>query len=128
VFTHASLELAMVAAIELGDATPLMAHGRAIYPLPDRPNVTILVLLTRAGVFAVENRCPHMGRALSDARIHGRRLTCLAPGRSFDMGTGTPRSAGGGRRGPTGSRVRTFRAWLSAGRVFTVEHPPHIGD
>jgi nitrite reductase/ring-hydroxylating ferredoxin subunit len=118
----------MVAAIELGDATPLVAHGRAVYPLPDRPNVTILVLLTRAGVFAVENRCPHMGRALSDARIRGRRLTCLAHGRSFDLGTGTPLSAGRRSRVTTGTRVRTFRAWLSAGRVFIVEHPTHIGD
>jgi nitrite reductase (NADH) small subunit len=62
-------------------------------------------------VFATVNRCPHLGRVLDDAPVHGHTLTCPGHSRSFDLRTGKP-----ARRGT--DPLPVVRAWLDDGQVF----------
>jgi len=50
----------------------------------------ISLLLTRIDgkVYAIENRCPHLGLPLARGRIDGTAITCPFHGSSFDVCTG----------------------------------------
>lgn len=76
----------------------------------------VLVLRLRHGVFAVVNRCPHLGRPLDDARVRGHVLTCRGHGRSYSLRSG--RSAN--TFAPSGPpKLRRVPAWTEGGRLFT---------
>lgn len=48
----------------------------------------VLVLRTESGVFAFEDRCPHLGLPLSKGTLEGQTLTCFAHQFQFDAETG----------------------------------------
>lgn len=75
----------------------------------------LLVLRLRHGVFALVNRCPHLGRPLDDGRIRGHSLQCRGHGRSYSLRTG--RSAGTlAWGGPP--KLRRVPAWTENGDLY----------
>jgi toluene monooxygenase system ferredoxin subunit len=48
----------------------------------------VLLLRTDAGVFAYEDRCPHLGVPLSQGALQGSTLTCAAHHYQYDACTG----------------------------------------
>ncbi|MGH3168392.1 MAG: Rieske (2Fe-2S) protein [Trebonia sp.] len=79
------------------------------------PVEELLVLRLRGRLFALVNRCPHLGRELDDARVHGYVLTCRGHGKSYSLRSG--RMAGARSwRGPV--MLRSVRAWDEGGKVF----------
>ena len=48
----------------------------------------VLLLRTDAGIFAYEDRCPHLGLPLSTGTLDGHTLTCAAHHFQFDATTG----------------------------------------
>jgi toluene monooxygenase system ferredoxin subunit len=48
----------------------------------------VLLLRTDAGLFAYEDRCPHLGLPLSTGTLEGQTLTCAAHQFQFDATTG----------------------------------------
>jgi toluene monooxygenase system ferredoxin subunit len=48
----------------------------------------VLLLRTDAGIFAYEDRCPHLGLPLSAGTLDGHTLTCAAHHFQFDAATG----------------------------------------
>jgi nitrite reductase/ring-hydroxylating ferredoxin subunit len=82
----------------------------------DVEHTEVLVVRTRRGFFGVENRCPHLNRALTDATVCGRKLVCAGHKRGYDLASGKPTA----RLVPGGRALRTFdvavvddRLWLS---------------
>ncbi len=82
--------------IDLGPADELLASGRAVF---DIDTGQVLILRTRAGVFAIENACPHLGQRLDDGEIRRARLRCGAHAREYDLRSGFERTGRGGGRG-----------------------------
>jgi toluene monooxygenase system ferredoxin subunit len=60
-----------------------------------------VVVHTEAGVTAFEDRCPHLGVALSEGTLDGEVLVCRAHGWSYDVRTGCGVN-------PAGSRLVRF--------------------
>jgi 3-phenylpropionate/trans-cinnamate dioxygenase ferredoxin subunit len=96
-----------------GPAGRLLSEGRALVYVGE---TEVLVVRTRRGISAVENRCPHLGRDLSDAVVSGRKLICRGHSRGYDLGSGNPT----GRLVPCEPALRMFdvaliddRLWLS---------------
>lgn len=75
----------------------------------------VLLLRLRRGVFAVVNRCPHLGRPLDDARVRGHVLTCQGHGRSYSLRSGRSANANA-LSGPP--KLRRVPAWTEGGRLF----------
>ena len=101
------------AILDLGPTADVLVKGRAIVEVG--PAFTpILIVRTIRGVFAVENRCPHRGVPLSDARAHGRNITCPLHGLTFDMTSGSCRTRGKAKRPP----LPLYRAWTHRGRLY----------
>jgi toluene monooxygenase system ferredoxin subunit len=48
----------------------------------------VLLVRTDAGIFAYEDRCPHLGLPLSAGTLDGHTLTCAAHHYQFDATTG----------------------------------------
>jgi nitrite reductase/ring-hydroxylating ferredoxin subunit len=109
-------ERARADVLDLGPVEDTLSSGRAVIAIePDEPPV--LVVRTRKGVFAIQNRCPHLGLALDNATVRGHKLTCAHHGRRYDIKSGTCLSAGLSPR--TRMRVLvTYRAWIQNGHVF----------
>jgi nitrite reductase/ring-hydroxylating ferredoxin subunit len=101
--------------VQLGQTGELFGDGdRAIVTVirTDGSAEELLVLRDRRGrVFAAVNRCPHLGRILDNAPVHGHTLTCPGHSRSFDLRTGRPT-----RRGT--NPLPVVRAWIEEGQVF----------
>lgn len=75
----------------------------------------VLVIRARGHLYALVNRCPHLDRALDDARVRGRVLTCRGHGRSYNLRSG--RAAGTLSRGGP-AVLRRIRAWDEGGKLF----------
>lgn len=104
-------------AFDCGAADVVLANGRAVIHFDA---IDVLVVRTRRGIFAVEDRCPHMGRRLSDASISRRTLTCREHGLRYDLPSGRP--AG---RAPVRRRaLRTFDVVIEAGRLWLSPRAP----
>lgn len=71
------------------------------------------VLLLKFGdeVFAYENRCLHMGAALSDGFLEGETLTCPLHAWQYDARTGKGIN-------PTDVCLKSFRVSIENGTVF----------
>jgi 3-phenylpropionate/trans-cinnamate dioxygenase ferredoxin component len=98
-------------ALDGGPADALLSDGRTLAHFAD---LEVLVVRTRRGVFAFENRCPHMGRHLGDAPVSGRKVICKGHNHTFDLGSGKPK----GGFGPGGRRLRTFDVTILDGRLW----------
>jgi nitrite reductase/ring-hydroxylating ferredoxin subunit len=103
--------------VDVASADDLARDGRLVVSPPGL-GADVLLVSTRRGVFAVENRCPHRGALLEDAAVDGRTVTCPMHGRRFDLRSG--RCTGG----PATSPLRTWPAWIADGRVFLQAHRP----
>ena len=97
--------------VDVASAEELLRHRRLVVTQEDL-GTAILVVLTRRGVFAVENRCPHRGAPLDDAGIRGRTVTCPMHGRRYDLRSG--RCSNGATTAP----LRTWPARIVDGRVL----------
>ena len=102
--------------MDVASAEELGRRGRLVVSPPGL-GADVLLVSTRRGVFAVENRCPHRSALLEDAAVDGRTITCPMHGRRFDLRSG--RCAGG----PATPPVRTWPAWVAHGRVFLLRPP-----
>jgi toluene monooxygenase system ferredoxin subunit len=76
----------------------------------------VRLLLVRVGesVLAYEDRCPHLGVALSEGSLCGRTLTCRAHHWQYDVATGQGVN-------PRRVRLTPIRARQCAGRLLVAE-------
>jgi nitrite reductase (NADH) small subunit len=100
--------------IDLGSIEDVLSTDRAVVTVP-ATGTLVLILRTTRGVFAFENRCPHLGSSLADAEVRGRRLTCPAHGYQYDLASG---QCVRGRLGPR--RLTTYPLRIERGRVWLV--------
>jgi len=79
----------------------------------------VLLARTEAGVFAYEDRCPHLGLPLSSGTLVGDVITCAAHHFQFDATTGQGRN-------PSCLRLRAYPVECHAGviRVDITSRPP----
>src|SRR5580692_9985548 len=114
--------------VRAGTLEELKSYGRLVVHGPHRP---ILVIEEGDRVYALDNRCPHMGFPLDRGSVEDGILTChwhharfdLASGCTFDLwADDVPTCAvgryGSGLNSATGSPVLTggsdyTRAWLT---------------
>src|SRR3974390_35838 len=68
-----------------GSIEELKAKGRLVLPGSHRP---ILVIYDRGRVFALDNRCPHMGFPLERGSVEDGILTCHWHHARFDLESG----------------------------------------
>jgi nitrite reductase (NADH) small subunit len=94
----------------VADSAQLRRCGR-LRVTPPGFATAILLVHTRRGVFAVEERCPHRGNSLATAVVSATAITCSMHGWRFDLRSGDC------QRG-TGLTVRTWPVWLDRGRVW----------
>jgi toluene monooxygenase system ferredoxin subunit len=80
----------------------------------------VLVLRTDAGIFAYEDRCPHLGLPLSAGTLDGHTLTCAAHHFQFDASTGAGIN-------PSCLRLRSYPVECRAGMVL-VDLPEASGE
>jgi toluene monooxygenase system ferredoxin subunit len=77
-------ELMPLEELWVGEMLRLVVSGRRL-----------LLVRTDDGVFAYDDRCPHLGAALSEGTLEGHVLTCSAHHFSYDVRSGqgiNPRS------------------------------------
>ncbi|MBB3636256.1 MULTISPECIES: Rieske 2Fe-2S domain-containing protein [unclassified Mycolicibacterium] len=77
-------------AIPLGAADVLARHKRCVI---EADGFEFLVIFHRKRFTVVENRCPHIGAKLADARISRRGLTCSLHAHRYSLVDGTFLSA-----------------------------------
>jgi 3-phenylpropionate/trans-cinnamate dioxygenase ferredoxin subunit len=72
------------------------------------------LLLVRYGteVFALQNRCSHLGQPLFGSRMMGGQIICAFHGACFEIRTGAAIS------GPAVSPVRTYPVHIDDGKIF----------
>ena len=73
----------------------------------------VLLVRTDSGIFAYEDRCPHLGLPLSTGTLDGHTLTCAAHHFQFDATTGEGIN-------PSCLRLRAYPVKCTAG-VIRVE-------
>jgi nitrite reductase/ring-hydroxylating ferredoxin subunit len=105
-------------AVDAGPADRILELGRVIAQVD---GVEVLVIRTRSGIFAVENRCPHTGRHLADAAVSGAKLTCMGHQRRYDLASGRPLT----RTALPGTRIRVFDASIVGNRLWVA---PRLRD
>jgi nitrite reductase/ring-hydroxylating ferredoxin subunit len=87
--------------VALGPVDELARRKRTVVRVGD---IELLVIFHRRRFTVVENRCPHAGAALEDARISGRTLTCSVHRHRYPLGGGS--CVGGTHRVGRGGRLR----------------------
>lgn len=58
---------------DLGPAQEVLVNGRAVVTV-GAEDTSVLIVATRRGVFAMQNRCPHLGLPLNRAAMRGRHV------------------------------------------------------
>jgi nitrite reductase/ring-hydroxylating ferredoxin subunit len=99
--------------VDLGLAREILIDHRAIIDV-GADDTSVLIIKNRRGVFAIQNRCPHLALPLTTASVRGRRLVCSFHSREYDMASGTCR---GGPK-PSTRPLRTYRAWIDQEHLF----------
>lgn len=92
--------------VALGPTNELARRKRTVIRVRD---IELLVIFARKRFTVVENRCPHAGAALDDARISWRTLTCSAHFNRYLLSGGAC-VGGPARRVGGGGRLRTLPA------------------
>ena len=100
----------------LGSVAELARHKRTVVVAD---GLELLVLCVRRRFTVIENRCPHLGLPLDDARVVGRTLVCASHGYKYSL------SDGGhipGWRCPGGDvgRLRLVPTRVEDGSVYAV--------
>ena len=71
--------------IKIAEVDAVQPGEKKSFPLRGK----MILLVNVGGVFyALDNRCPHMGGALSGGDLDGATLTCPRHGAKFDVRTG----------------------------------------
>ena len=78
----------------------------------------VLLVRTDAGIFAYEDRCPHLGLPLSAGQLEGHTLICAAHHFQFDARTGAGIN-------PSCLRLRPYPVECRAG-VIRVDLAPYL--
>ena len=95
--------------IDLCDVSDLPMRGSRRITLA---GVDIGVFRTQDGdVYAIENKCPHLGGPLSEGIVHDNAVTCPLHSWIIDLSTGQARGADSGC-------VKTFPVEVRGARVF----------
>ncbi len=71
----------------------------------------LVLLHTEAGLYAIEDRCPHAFQPLRDGTLSGGDITCARHGACFDLATGKPRN------GVSERALKVFPVRLHQGRI-----------
>jgi len=108
-------------AVDAGPADRILEDGRVTAQVD---GVDVLVVRTRRGIFAVENRCPHTGRPLTDAFVSGSKLTCMGHQRRYDLASGRPVI----RTVVPGTRIRVFDASIAGNRLWLAPRLPDTSE
>jgi 3-phenylpropionate/trans-cinnamate dioxygenase ferredoxin subunit len=105
-----------IEAVDVGPASEIFATNRALVTIDSGT----AVLLIRDGhrVFALRDRCPHMGRSLGDGTVRRQSLTCRHHGRRYSLRSGSCLSS------ERSSRLTIYPAWIEGGHVFVAFTPP----
>ena len=99
-----------VAACKLSEIPP---RGKKIVTLD---GVSVLIIASDAGLFAVENACPQTGRPLVNGAVLGRRITSPHTGAHYDLVTG--RYIGGGQSPLQSHWLHVFLVRVVGDQVF----------
>ena len=99
--------------VRAGTLEELAAQGVRVVSAAGR---TIAVFAHEGGVFAVDNRCPHMGFPLSRGTVSDGILTCHWHHAKFDL-------AGGCTFDPFADDVASFRTEVRDGEVYVDPRP-----
>src|SRR5258706_928515 len=100
--------------VRAGRLEELKARGRLVVRGPHRP---ILVVYDHGRIFALDNRCPHMGFPLHRGTVQDGILTCHWHHARFDM-------ASGGTFDPWADDVPVFPTEIRDGDVWVDLTPP----
>lgn len=112
------LDRESAAAVGAGSLLEIFGVGDRAVLRVERPGAEpedLLLIRVRHGLFALVNRCPHLGRPLDDGRVHGHVLQCRGHGRSYSLRTG--RSAGTMAWGGP-PKLRRIPVWTADGRLY----------
>lgn len=71
--------------VALGPVSELSRAKRAVVAVE---GTELLVLSVRRGFTVMENRCPHLGSRLDDARVVGRTIVCSSHGYKYALTDG----------------------------------------
>ena len=104
----ATVEVKRDASVEVCSMEELKRDGSKVVSVAGR---TILVLLDQGEVYALDNRCPHMGFPLRKGTVQNGILTCHWHHAKFDL-------AGGCTFDPFADDVTAFYAEVRDGRVW----------
>jgi nitrite reductase/ring-hydroxylating ferredoxin subunit len=80
-----SIERAQERLVALGTVRELSRSKRSVVIVD---GIELLVLCARRRFTVVENRCPHLGLPLDDARVVGRTIVCNAHGYKYALADG----------------------------------------
>lgn len=97
--------------VDCGSVEALLAEGRAVVRYGD---IDVVVVRTGKALFAFEDRCPHLGRPMTQALVTGKCVVCHRHGQRFDLVSG---NRVGNGRGPQ-SQLRVFVAEIEDGRLW----------
>ena len=99
--------------IDVGPLTDLQRVGVKVIPAGDR---SVAVFYSDGDVYAVDNRCPHMGFPLSRGTVRDGILTCHWHHAKFDL-------AGGCTFDPFADDVTSFNVEVEDGRIWLAPEP-----
>jgi nitrite reductase (NADH) small subunit len=97
--------------IDVAAADELLHSGRLVVAVL---GTAVLLVNTRRGVFAVENRCPHRGTPLAGGAVRATAITCPMHGWRYDLRSGACLNHPAALR-TWPARITAGRVWLSAG-------------
>lgn len=95
--------------LDVGALTDIPQRGGRVVKTP-RGCIAIFRAFDDA-VFALDDRCPHKGGALSNGIVHGHKVTCPLHSMVFSMETGAA-------QGPDEGEVRTHSVRVENGRIL----------
>lgn len=98
-----------VALLDSSDIAGRLGFIQRVEPTPLGP---LAVFRVQGALYALEDRCPHAGVALSGGSLEGEVLTCPGHGSQFDVRTGER------VRGPADAGVAVHRLVEEGGRVY----------
>jgi nitrite reductase (NADH) small subunit len=104
------IEEGYVLACSLND---LPKRGKRLIHIND---LSVLIITTDTGVYAVEDACPHTARSIAHGQVLGRSLTTPTNGARYDLETG--KYLGGGQSPFQSHWLTVFRVHVVGDQVY----------
>ncbi|MEN3015435.1 MAG: Rieske 2Fe-2S domain-containing protein [bacterium] len=98
--------------VEVGSIHDFNQTNKKLYRLSD--DTEILVIKIKDSFFAVENRCSHDDKPLSDGKIEDSTIECKYHGAKFDIQTGKALKM------PAVAPINIFKTKLQEGKIFVL--------